>query len=279
MTAQSLADLLRDSEWEPSSLNKNPSVVKLLDAIGIRPFDLVQAFVSVNDEDRKEQDRFLTMILDAAEGDTNRLSHVQEYIEDLKNDEELPRVLQERREQRRRGDENQSLGKRVEDLVRANLKDEGFVVRRKPIGSDFEIEHDVVDIEVKGKDQTWLIEVKATRDQSVRITEKQAKTANKEGDRFLLCVVPIESGNGSLSLEDVRTSMRFVGNFGPRVASLCDHIDKFKGLRTKITADKVSGVQLEVNSGVTRVRVEASVWEEGFCLEDLRDRLLESIKD
>ena len=286
VTAQSLADLLRDSGWEPSSLNENPNVVKLLEAIGITPFDLVRAFGSVNDEDRKKQDSILTRIIGDAGGDTNRLGLVQEYSEDLKEDEALPGVLRERREQRRKGHENQDLGKRVEALVRANLEDEDFVVRRKPIGSDFEIEHDVVEddeevgIEVKGKNRTWLIEVKATRDQSVCMTEKQAKTAKKEGDRFLFCVVPIESDNVSPTSEDVSTNMRFVRNIGSLVAPLCDNLDEFEGFRDNITAKKSSGVQLEVDSGAPKVRVEASVWEdEGFCLEDLRDRLLESIKD
>ena len=174
------------------------------------------------------------------------------------------------------------MGKQVEDLVRANLEREKFVVRRKPIGSDFEIEHDVVEddeemgIEVTRRNRTWLIEVKATRDQSVRMTEKQAKTAKKEGDRFLFCVVPIRSDNASPTSEDVRTNMRFVRNIGNLVAPLCDNIDKFKGL---LTAEEVSGVQLEVDSGAPKVRVEASVWETGFRLEDLLDRLSESIKD
>ena len=284
VTAQSLADLLRDSGWEPRSLEQNPSAVKLLEVIGIRRFDLVRAFRSVNDEERKEQDIILTRVLDAAEGDTNRLSHVPEYIEDLKDDEALPEVLQERREQRRKGHENQSLGKRVEDLVKANLESEKFVVRRKPIGSDFEIEYDVVaddeevGIEVTGMNRTWLIEVKATRDQSVRMTEKQAKTAKKEGDRFLFCVVPIGSDNVSPTSEDVRTNMRFVKNIGSLVAPLCDNLDKFEGFRDDIIAKKSSGVQLEVDSGATKVRVEASVWEdEGFRLEDLLDKLLESM--
>lgn len=285
VTAQSLADLLRGHGWESSSLDENPNAVKLLEALGITRLDLARAFASVNEEERKEQDRFLTMILDATAGDTNRLSYVQEYSEDLKNDEALPEVLQERRKQRRKGHENHKLGKRVEDLVRENLEREDFVVQRKPIGSDFEIEYDVVaddeemGIEVTGMNRTWLIEVKATRDQSVRMTEKQAKTAKKEGDRFLFCVVPIGSDNVSPTSEDVRTNMRFVKNIGSLVAPLCDNLDKFEGFRDDIIAKKSSGVQLEVDSGATKVRVEASVWEdEGFRLEDLLDKLLESMQ-
>ena len=280
-TAQSLADLLRGSGWEPSSLNESPAAVKLLEAIGITRFDLVRAFGAANEEERKNQDNILTGILDAAAGDTNRLIHAHQYIEDLKNDEALPNVLQERREQRRRVHENQSLGKKVEDLVKASLQGEGFTVRRKPIGSDFEIEYDVVEkdeevrIEVTGDSQTWLVEVKATRDQRVRMTDTQARKAADEGDGFLLCVVPVERDNTALELDYVQNAMRFVANIGNRVDKLCNDLDDFKELRDDITSDESSGVQLEVESGMARVRVNGSVWQDdGFPLADLLNRLL-----
>ena len=281
VTAQSLADLLRGSGWEPSSIGENPDTVKLLEAIGITRFDLVRAFVSVNDEERQQQDNILTGILDAAAGDINRLSHAHQYIEDLKNDENLPDVLDERRERRRIVHENQSLGKQVEDLVKASIEREGFIVRRKPIGSDFEIEYDVVEndeevgIEVVGKGRRWLVEVKATRGQEVRMTEKQAQTAKQEADRFLLCVVPVSTGNPSLELDDVRANMKFVENIAPLVAPLCDNLDEFKEFRDDITENNDSGVQLVVDSGVARVSVSSSVWESrGFPIDSLLNQLL-----
>ena len=180
--------------------------------------------------------------------------------------------------------ENQSLGKQVEDLVRKSLENEGFEVRRKPIGSDFEIEHDALEgdeesgIEVEGLDRTWLVEVKATRGNTVRMTEKQANTAKEDGNRFLLCVVPLDDDKSSLTLEEVSSSMRFVQNIGPSVAPLCDDLDQFKALREDITTSDVSAVQLIVDAGTVRVQVAAPVWEgEGFQLEDLLNRLLESI--
>ena len=68
-TAQSLADLLRGSGWEPGSLNGSPTAVKLLEAIGITHFDLVRSFGASNDEERKKQNSILTWILEAAAGD------------------------------------------------------------------------------------------------------------------------------------------------------------------------------------------------------------------
>ena len=285
-TAQSLADLLRGSGWEPGSLNGSPTAVKLLEAIGITHFDLLRSFGASNDEERKKQNSILTGILEAAAGDAGRLSRAHQYIEDEKNDPGLPEALQERREQRRRVHENQNLGKLVEDFVRATLKEEGFIVRRKPIGSDFEIEYDVLEddqesgIEVTGKGQTWLVEVKATRDQRVRMTERQAKTAEKEGNSFLLCVVHLGAGNFDPTPEQVRGGMSFVRNIGPLVGPLCNNLDELKGHRDSITSGEVSGVQLEVEAGTARVRVAASLWEhEGFPIDDLVHKLLESQVD
>ena len=281
VTAQSLADLLRGSGWEPGSLEENPAAVKLLEAIGITRFDLVRAFLAANDEERRDQESILTGILDAAAGDTDSLRNVRQYMEDLKDDDSLPAVLKERREQRQRVHENQGLGKLVEGLVKESLENEGFVVQRKPIGSDFLIEHDVLEndeelgIEVSSKDRTWLVEVKATRDQRVRMTEKQAHTAREEGERFLLCVVQLQAGDTDPNLEHVRTNMRFVQNIGPLVAPLCDDIDSLNGLRDNITSGDVAGIQLEVVAGTTRVRVDNSVWQdEGFPIKELLDRLL-----
>ena len=276
--AQSLANLLRGSGWEPGSLNENPAAVQLLKAIGVTYFDLLRAFVAENEKKLEEQDSILTGILAATGGDTSKLSDARQYIEDLKNDEDLPEVLAERRKKRRRVQENQDLGEQVEDLVKASLQGEGFTVCRKPIGSDFEISaetDEVANLELTSEKQSWLIEVKATREQKVvRMTSKQAETAVKEGKNFLLCVVPIESGDSELELDTVRAKMRFVENISDLVAPLCDKLGKLKKFSDDITGDTLSGVQLEVFSGTAWIRVASSVWEnDGFPLENLADHL------
>ena len=283
VTAQSLADLIRGSGWEPSSLNENPAAEKLLEAIGITRLELVLAFGPRTDEERKKQDSILTEILDAAAGDINRLGHAHQYIEDLKTDVDLPNVLAERRERRRIVNENQRLGSQVENLVKQSLESEGFTVRRKPIGSDFEISYnptetgDVTTLELTRSNQSWLVEVKATRDLDVRMTTTQARTAVREGNRFLLCVVPVALGNAEPELDEVRVNMRFVETIGPRVEKLCDDLDDLEGLRNSITAGGDLGIQLEVISGTARVRVNSSVWQnDGFHLENLLTRLLNS---
>ena len=263
-TAESLANLLRGSEWKPSSLDKNPAAVELLTAIGVTQFDLLREFVATNDKERNEQNEIFTKILVATSGD---LSPISEFVQDLEEDENLLPHLEERREIRRLVHENQCLGQQVEGLVKELLEDKGFTVCRTGTGSDYEISIDK-------DDRRWLIEVKATRDQVVRMSDTQAKTAVEQGNRFLLCVVPVEPGDTDPRPDIVQANMKFIKNIGPRVDQLCNNLDGLKELRDEITAAESLGVKLEVVSGAARIRVASSVWEgEGLRLEDLAEHL------
>ena len=205
------------------------------------------------------------------------LESVQEFVQDAQEDEGLLELLTKRREQRLRVRENQKLGASVEDLVSESLRDSGFSVRRTGIGSDFEIAAeigDVTNLEITKDSESWLVEVKATRDQRVRMTDTQAKTAVTEGHRFLLCVVPVDSEDASPEAFDVRADMRFVSGIGDRVSDLCNDLGDFEEIRADITANTDSGVQLEISPGPARVRVARSVWEDdGFTLHELAIRL------
>ena len=262
--AQSLADLLRGGKWTPASLGDNPAAVKFLEAIKVEKFDLTRRFIAATAEERAEQENVFTKILASRGGDLKPFS---EFVEDLKHDSGLLELLAKRRENMRIVRGNQRLGKQVEELVRLNLESEGFTVEVTGTGSDFQIS-----LERGGK--IWLIEVKATRDRRVRMTHMQAITAVGKRDGFLLCVVPIDGAKPDPELDDVRASMRFVSDIGARLGELCQNLDSFEELREDITSEDSDGVQLEVDSGTPRVRVNNSVWEnDGFPLDDLRGKL------
>ena len=274
--AQSIAHLLRAIEdWDPNSLSENSTASKLLDAIGVSRLGLMQELVAKDDKSRAVLDNSFINILAAVGNDLGNLEHARQYMEDLNEDQDLPAMLAERRERRRQIHNNQRLGSLVETLVKQNLEAEGFDVRRTGIGSDFAIEfNDVTRLELSKSGRTWLVEVKATRDNRVRMTDTQAATAVNEGESFLLCVVPVEGESADLGLGAVRDNMRFVAQIGPRVVQLCIDLDDLKQRRDEITAVESAGVQLEVDSGTARVRVESSVWEqEGFPLVELLGRL------
>ena len=278
VSAQSLATLLRGSGWTPDGLgDNNPTALKLLEAMRVTRFDLMRYFVVNDEESRTELDDTMTNILVSTGGD---LSHVRHFVEDMEMDKDLPNHLAERRERRRIVKQNQRLGGLVEDLVEEALKDEGFTVMRTGIGSDFEIQYDMVEdgeevgIELSKNGQTWLVEVKATREQRVRMTARQAETAVERGDGFLLCVVPAIDGETNLDRDDIRGRMRFVQNIGPRVEPLCAELDELNELRDVATSPGNSDIQLEIEGGTARIRVDNAAWQDGVHLNDLAISLI-----
>ena len=246
----------------------------LLTAIGIKPFDLtIEMLVADDPEVRTELDNIIIDMITTSQGDLNPMRQV---IHDMQDDPGLLEHLSERRERRRIVHENQRLGRVVENLVEKSLKGQGFKVCRTGVGSDFKIEaDDIAQLELSKSGKTWLIEVKATRDDSVRMTSTQARRSVEEGTGFLLCVVPVNPGSSLPDLHDVQTNMRFVANVGPKVAGLCKALDNLENLRDSITIENSSGIQLEVVSGIARVRVANSIWQNsGFPLDELAQRLM-----
>ena len=276
-SAKSLAKLLRDSDWTPSSLRETSPTVKLLEIMDVTRLDLMREFVVSDEEARANLDDAMTRILASTGGD---LRYVSEFVEDMKNDKDLPEYLAERRKRRQTVHENHRLGELVENLVRDGLEGEGFTVKRTGIGSDFEIEYDLVEegkeigIELSRNGRSWLVEVKATRDQRVRMTAKQAETAADRGDGFLLCVVPVSNSQDDLEVTDIRSDIRFVQNIGPRVEPLCNNLEALNYLRDDAAAASSDGdIRLEIQAGTARVRVDNTVWEDGISLEDLSSQL------
>ncbi len=276
-TPQSLARLLRDSDWTPASLTEGTPALRLLDAMEITRLDLMKEFIVNDDESRTRFDNAMTSILVSTGGD---LSYVNDFLEDMKTDREIVTHLAERRNLRRMVHENQKLGEHVEYLVKEALESEGFAVKRTHIGSDFEIEYDLTEgdmeigIELSRSDRRWLVEVKATRDQRVRMTPKQAETAVHEGPNFLLCVVPIRTEGPDLVEDCVRADMRFVQNIGSRVEPLCSHLDDLNDLRDDTPFSGGEDIELEIQAGTARIRVDSTVWQDGISLKELFTRLI-----
>ena len=71
-----------------------------------------------NDEDRSRVDNSFVDMLAAAKGNEVLLNQARDYIEDLKDDDDLPEILAKRREQREIVKKNHQLGRSVEDMVK-----------------------------------------------------------------------------------------------------------------------------------------------------------------
>ena len=264
-----------DTSW----LRNNRDAQELLHQVfGFQQLNL--ALDTLDDETKKDLTELLQNpeLVTAAAANPDAVKFASELDSANVSLDTVRGIVQEMEEQRRKVQGIQDFGFSVESLVRESLELAGFSVRRTGIGSDFEIAMelgDVTNLELTKSGQSWLVEVKATREQKVvRMSDTQARTAAKENERFLLCVVPVDSESEDPELDDVLADMRFVADMGSRVTSLCDDLGDFEERRDEITADELSGVQLEITSGPARVRVARSVWEnDGFPLDELSERL------
>ena len=275
VTAQSLANLIRDSDWDRNLIREDPLVTKLLRAMRVGTRDLTMELLIHGDEEAREKlDATLTDILVSTDGD---LKPVQDFVTDLKDDPKLLEHLEERRERIRVVKENQELGNRVEELVRESIESEGFTVKRTGKGSDFEIrrdtDDDVMTLEVSRNEQSWLVEVKATRNLNVRMSRVQISEAVDKGNHFLLCVVPVEKEGSLLEIDDVRYEMRFVQNIGPRLEAFSDNLKSLEEFREEVIEESDADLELEIQQGSASVRVKHSLWNEGFQIDNLASNL------
>ncbi len=283
-TAQSLGRLFRDSGT--LSIPDNAAVDTLLQAIGVSRLDLVRESMSVDAQARVSVDNKLMAILNAAENKLDRLDVVPKFLTQLGKDEAVTDYLADRIKQTQRVHRNQQFGNLVECLVKENLENEGYLVEKTRVGADLVIklaadatedlsEDDAAELKISKDDESWRVEVKATRTDDARMTPSQARNAVKQGDHFLLCVVPVDSEDEP-DLDDVKANMRFVGDVGERVSELCDQLAKFEQERGQISGEYADGVHLIVTGGNTRISIARSVWEsDGVPLTELSSKLLQ----
>ncbi len=281
--ASSLANLLQN-KWELRLL-ENPSVSNLLQAMSVDPAALKRLFISdevinvattlydspqlvqhIQDNENLPQD--IEKILEATGGD---LSQAVKDAEENKKQQD--RVAENR-------DFGKKVEKRVKQILEQNLKPKGFSVTSKRTGSDLEILPETFDIstqEIIQNEKTWLVEVKGTRIQNVKMSFEQTKNALDKREEFLLCVVPIPE-NTQPDFDTVKKNMLFIkdihGKLGDRVATLCSSIDMQKDVEDNALDDTSPGIVLDFERGKAGIRVQKSVWkDEGFPLGKLTENL------
>ena len=289
--AQSLASLLRDNEWEVSSLGENSDAVKLLETIGVPTSDLKLELIAKDKEQRDEVINLATtlygipQLVQHIQDNENLPQNLEKILEATEGDlSQVVADIEKRQEQQDRMAKNQDMGLRVEELAGniLNELDEGFNVTSVCTGADFEISDKTVDsetsdltpLEVTQGARKWWIEVKSTRIEGATMSPAQTKEALDKREKFLLCIVPIEFEN--TDPDSVRENMRFIKNIpkilGSQETPLRDFIEGQEELHADIPDGASSGVELVVEEGKAGIRVQRSVWEDenvGFQLEDL----------
>jgi len=145
-------------------------------------------------------------------------------------------------------------------------KDDGFSIKRVPLGSDYGIiyEEDIIDEngnEVLFQIKDILIELKATGKLFAEMTEKQAETASKNINRYVLAVLPLEGYE--INQQNVVLHSRFVVDIAKPLLNRFNDFTGYKQKKNEVTMEKAD-VKLNIEDGSTRYQVKSDIWRAGI---------------
>jgi len=167
--------------------------------------------------------------------------------------------IEERQRLAREKERNRSFGLAVQDAVEGYLRAQGLNVTLVDCGFDLEVE--VLDCGAF-KLGSYLLEIKATTTGEVRLTPKQAETASKENERFVLCVVDLQE-----VLQDRLTQPWHASDIVP-LASIVTNIGKHaEETRTLVEWAQASEIGIR-NAKELRYAVPLTLWQEGITIQE-----------
>lgn len=265
-SAESIAQLFEKREEELRHLTRGDGR-KLLKSLGISLADLGLRAVAKDEDTRIELIDSLAGIFSGMEHDP---ANVRLLAEELKHSPRLLKDLQDQRERREKVHRNQDLGAKVEQLLQEALRSHGLNVERTGVGSDCEVENDVVEdnqemlLELKGERRSLLVEIKGTLSNVVRMTERQAEKAVSEAERFTLCIVRLD--DSEVTIDAVRERCRFVFDIGAQVAPVWKEYSRYRKSKAE-ACTRMGDVELVVNDGEVRFAVGQGAWDAGVPLD------------
>lgn len=272
-TADSLAQLIAEDVALVNEISEGKTA-SLLEAIGVSVADLLLRTVAGDEHARTSLTRSATDLLHAAGGSIEK---VRALAQAIKDEPKLLEVIEREKQTREKIHRNQAVGQQVENLLRSSFEKEGIQVTRTGIGSDFEVEHDLVEsgtemaFEIHKTERRYLIEVKATTDLSVRMTVTQGFTATQERDRFILCIVRLKSAD--VGEADIRERARFISNIGDLIEPLYEEYKRLDTTRRAATT-KNGDIELEMTESQTRFRVGVETWSSGKSFDEIVRQIL-----
>jgi hypothetical protein len=269
-TAESLARLLKEQDESPNLVTEGTGA-KLLAALKISVADLLLRTVAADETARVSYIGSASELMEAVGDDPAKARLV---AAELNRSRDLVEHIIQHRERREKVLRNQLVGATVETLLKSVLEGRGLRVTRTGVGSDFEVESDLVDdgreilLEVSDTSRSFLIEVKTTTVSTVRMTVAQARTAREHGDSFALCVVTLDAPE--ITAEMVERNCRFVMDIGVRLEDVWPGYSRLELVRREATTPS-AGVELIVTGTETRFAVAATVWNDSLPLSEAID--------
>jgi hypothetical protein len=278
-TAEAIARLFENQQEQLRRLTADNGR-RLLEALNISMADLSLRAVAKDEDTRIALIDSLTDIVNAANNDAEKVRFV---AEEIKQSPHLLDEIREHRERRQKVQRNQTLGAEVERLLKAALESYGLHVVRTGIGSDYAVSAEYISdedyviegaevlIEIASERNSFLVEIKATTGSTARMTVTQASTAVKNKDRFILCIVQLDSPNATA--ETVRDRCRFVMNIGDQVEPVWNEYLRYQQTKGEACV-RVGEVELIVGSSEVRFGVADGAWTLGLPLSDAVIRIV-----
>lgn len=279
-SAKNLAALLQNQpEMLDILVGEKPS--KFFNNLNVSISDIIKFAIAKDEEAKLALDNATGRIYKSFGGNTTRLTQLAELIEDEPNImAELEKKINDLERVRRNQRVGATMEKAFKELFETDeMKQSGFKIERTGVGSDFALEHDLVD---NGREQLFgiskgtkkvLVELKTCTENCVRMTTTQGQTAVMNKGNYVLCVVPLSD---NMSESSVRDNSRFVLDIGDKLVDKVAKVDELQQKSMEVSS--IEGeVGIEVNEGTVRFRVSKQAWDAGKSfgefLEHLKQRL------
>lgn len=273
ISVDSLAKLLKD-ETDAVNLLSEQEGPAFLAELGVSTGDFLMRVVTSDEQSRVTLSKSFIQIVQATGGD---IQQVTDLALEIAAHPETISELRDRAATRRMVKRNQDVGKAVEQAIEAVLgTGRGLTVKRAPIGSDYSVEpeNDYVDetgrevlLEVSTPHVQFLIEVKATVGDSIRMTDTQGKKAKSMPACYALCVVALSTHEEGVNATTVRAKAKFVFDIGKRIKPLVDALESIE-LSKNGALTTTGDIELEMQDQVVKFKVGREVWESGVGFED-----------
>jgi len=267
-----ITELIKD---EPDIINniKTKNAALFFNYLGISVADIIRNSLTNEDEKLKWDMTFSQLITN---GNIN-----PELASEMLSDPNLQDVYLKQKKEREQIKKNQDIGYLFEKIFREifesnEYQGQGFSINRTAIGSDFGISysHDLVikdqDIldeegqEVFFQIDKVFIELKATRKKFAEMTPRQAETATKNINNYVLAVLPLN--NYELNEETITRYSKFVVNIAEPLIDRYNDFKSYSDMKVEATQEKAD-VRLNIEDGNIRYQVKSEIWENSTALE------------
>jgi len=269
LSEESLATLLKDDKELVGLLTEREGPL-FLTTLGINVTDFLIRLVTPDDNSRVTLSKSFIQMFRAIGGDIEQMN---DLAQEIAAHPETIQEIRDRGEIRRKIKRNQNVGKAVEEALQDTLSSgHGLKVERTGVGSDYSVEpeHDFLDEggnEILLRVSKFLIEIKATVGENVRMTEVQGKTARDNPGCYALCVVSLSDQEEQIDKESVRKKVRFVIDIGTTITSSVEAVESLEGSRDGVLGITGS-IVVEMQEQNVKFRVGHTVWDNGISFDE-----------